>query len=266
MKASCAAPAARPVTQASLPGPSLARIAVVSQAWRAVGGLGQPWGSWSSRAVPYEDRARTGQEAQDLASSKSNTSPRSASRSSLASGFGRSRSYARAQADQAVRRRQSLLTVRWGIHSIASHKEDEMPSVTRQSQMDRAKDSLRDVVAYADEVIRDERLRADLAAAVRHGAKARNRVAKDIDAGGVTTRLASDRKLRKSLRAVLDDLDRASTRVRRKGRHDARRRVLVIVAGAGALLAAFPLVRRWLFTRGSGPASVSSGDTQYAHS
>ena len=57
-----------------------------------------------------------------------------------------------------------------------------MVTLTRDSQMDKAKETLRDVVSYADEVIRDERLRADIRAAVGHGSKAGDRVKKDVNA------------------------------------------------------------------------------------
>jgi hypothetical protein len=121
--------------------------------------------------------------------------------------------------------------------------------------MDKAKETLRDVISYADEVIRDERLRSDIRAAVGHGAKASDRVKSDIDTGGITTRLARDKKLRKNVRALLDDLDNASERIRRKKGHRSRN-VLLIIASAGALLAAIPNVRRWL---APGTSELASG-------
>lgn len=129
-----------------------------------------------------------------------------------------------------------------------------MLSLTRESQLDKAKGTLRDVVSYADQVIKDERLRADIRAALGHGAKAGARAKSDIDAGGITTRLASDKRLRKNLRALLDDLDNASDRMRHKKGHRARN-LLLIVAGAGAVLAAVPNVRNWLAQRTSEPIS-----------
>jgi DNA invertase Pin-like site-specific DNA recombinase len=121
-----------------------------------------------------------------------------------------------------------------------------MVSLTRDSQMDKAKETLRDVVSYADDIIRDERIRADIRAAVGHGSKAGARVKEGVNAGGgITTRLASDKKLRKDLRRMLDDLDSASERMRRRKSHRARN-VLLIVASAGAALAVIPSVRQWL--------------------
>jgi hypothetical protein len=116
-----------------------------------------------------------------------------------------------------------------------------MLTLTKETQMDKAKKTLREVASYADEVIRDERLRADIRAAVGHGAEASNRVKAELGADGMTT-LAADKKLRRSLRAMLDDLDRASERMRRKPRHRARNALLLL---AGAVTAAQP-VRRFV--------------------
>jgi len=91
-----------------------------------------------------------------------------------------------------------------------------MLSLTAKTQIDKARHALRDAVAYADEVVRDERLRADIRAAVGHGTKASDRLRKEIDAGGISARLTSDAKLRKNLRAMLDDLDSAGQRMRRE--------------------------------------------------
>jgi DNA invertase Pin-like site-specific DNA recombinase len=135
-----------------------------------------------------------------------------------------------------------------------------MVSLTRDSQMDKAKETLRDVVSYADEVMRDERLRGDIRAAVAHGSKAGDRVRKSVNAGGITTSLASDKKLRKDLRRMLDDLDSASERIRRNKSHRARN-VLLIVASAGAALAVIPSVRQWLAERRTSEfTSATAGD------
>ena len=120
-----------------------------------------------------------------------------------------------------------------------------MLKLREQSQLDKAKASLREVISYADSVVRDEALRADLLAAVGHGAQMGDRVRKDVDANSIKKRLARDRKLRKELRAAIDDIDSAGDRLRR--RHDHRRRnVILIVAGAGAVAAIVPTVRHWL--------------------
>jgi hypothetical protein len=112
--------------------------------------------------------------------------------------------------------------------------------------MDKAKRTMREVTRYAQEVARDERLRADLSAALAHGSKAGDRLKKDVEAGdGIYARLAADRKLRRNLRAMLDDLDSASDRVRRKQSHRVRN-VAFVLAGAVAAAVAFPKVRSWI--------------------
>ena len=113
---------------------------------------------------------------------------------------------------------------------------------TRESQMDKAKNTMQDLVKYAQEVARDERLRADMRAALEHGYTASQRFKKDVQAGGIYARLASDRKLRKNLRAMLDDLDDAAQRVRPKRTHRLRNALLVVVGAVAAALA-FPRVR-----------------------
>jgi hypothetical protein len=119
---------------------------------------------------------------------------------------------------------------------------------SRDSQMDKAKRAVRDVARYAQDAAGDERLRADVSSALAHGSKATEQLKKDIQAGGSYSRLASDKKLRKNLRAMLDDLDAASDRVRRKKSHRVRNAVLIL-AGAVAAAFAFPKIRPWLTGR-----------------
>ena len=135
-----------------------------------------------------------------------------------------------------------------------------MLKLRRQTQLDKAKASLREVISYADSVVRDEALRADLLAAVGHGAEMSDRARKDIDANGITKRLANDKKLRKELRAAIDDLEGAGRRLRRRHEHR-RRNVILIVAGAGAVAAIVPAARHWL-TNGATehPSGVTPAD------
>ena len=135
-----------------------------------------------------------------------------------------------------------------------------MLSRTKESQMDKAKNNLRDVVSYAQEAVRDERLRADMRAALDHGVKAGDRVKRDLDVGSISTRLATDKKLRKNLRAMLDDLDDAGNRMRRKS-HRARNAVLVLVGAVTAALA-FPRVQPWLTERTSDLFGTGSSETE----
>lgn len=121
---------------------------------------------------------------------------------------------------------------------------------TKENQLDKAKRTLRDVVSYAQDVIEDERLRADVRAAIDHGATAGERIRRDIRADGISQQLTTDKKLRKNLSAMLDDLDSAGDRLRRKRRHRVRNVLLMLVGGVAALVA-LPKIRPWLAERKS---------------
>ena len=132
-----------------------------------------------------------------------------------------------------------------------------MLHVKRRSQMDKVKEAVRDAVAYVDEIAGDERLRADLRAAIAHGKEARRQVGKDVAAGTVATRLAHDPKLRRNVRAMLDDLDSASERMRRRKTHRLRNSLLV-VGSVAAALAVGPDIRRWIADRMPGESEALS--------
>jgi hypothetical protein len=125
---------------------------------------------------------------------------------------------------------------------------------SRDTQMDKARRTMRDVVKYAQEVAQDERLRADVSAALGHGSRAGDRLKQDIAAGGegIYSRLADDKKLRKNLRAMLDDLDSAGERLRRKERHRVRNAMLV-VGGVVAAAVALPKIRSWIGSESTEP-------------
>ena len=117
---------------------------------------------------------------------------------------------------------------------------------SRSSQMDKAKKTVSDVARYVQDVAKDERLRADLSSAIGHGSKATDRLKKDVEAGGaIYARLAADTKLRKSLRAMLDDLDTASKRVQRKSSHRLRK-IMLVLGGALTAAVAVPKLRSWI--------------------
>jgi len=130
---------------------------------------------------------------------------------------------------------------------------------TKESQMDRATNMMRDVLKYTQETAQDQRLRADLRAALNHGSKASDQLKKDIRAGSIYTRLAADKNLRKNLRAMLDDLDDAGRRMRR-GRSHRIRNALVVLAGAVAAALAFPRVRPWIEERASDTVGTGSAE------
>jgi uncharacterized membrane protein len=118
----------------------------------------------------------------------------------------------------------------------------------RKSRTNKVRDALKEAVSYTDELIRDERLRSDIRSAVGHGAVATHRVREASGFSGLAARLAADRELRENLRSMLDDVDSAGGRVRRKTSHRVRN-ALFVAGASGAALAAVPSVRRWAAKR-----------------
>lgn len=134
-----------------------------------------------------------------------------------------------------------------------------MVGIRRRSQIDKVRAALRDAVSYADEVAGDERLRDDLRAAMGHGLEARDRIRRDVADGSIATRLTNDRKLRRTVRAMIEDLDSATDRVRRRKRHRLRNGLLVL-GGIGVVAAVVPNLRRWIGGRPSAASERRDAD------
>jgi uncharacterized membrane protein len=103
---------------------------------------------------------------------------------------------------------------------------------------------LKDAIAHVEELVRDEHLRSDVRAAIRHGMVAADRVRKGSGLTGLGDRLVSDVKLRKSFGALLKDLESAGEHVRRKRSHRLRNTLLLLGLG-GAVAVVAPRARRW---------------------
>jgi hypothetical protein len=121
-----------------------------------------------------------------------------------------------------------------------------MFGLNRRSRAEKVKDALLSAASFADGALRDRSLRADLRSAGDHGAVVAERVRKDAGLSSLVIRLADDKKLRKHLKALLDDLDSASDRIR--GRKTHRLRNVLLIAGVGSLIVAVPDLRRWVAT------------------
>jgi hypothetical protein len=135
----------------------------------------------------------------------------------------------------------------------------------RRTRMERVKGALKEAASYTDELARDGRLRSDVESAVGHGAAVRDRIRQDIGAARITSRLAGDRKLRKNLRALLDDLDSATERVQRRRSHRVRN-ALLLIGGTGVVVAAIPDTRRWIVhavTSENGASPAPASNLQY---
>ncbi len=115
----------------------------------------------------------------------------------------------------------------------------------RESKTKRAKEVLSDAISYADDLVHDERMRTELRSALDHGLTASQRLRDDSGIVGFRERFESDKKLRKSIRAMLDDLDRAADRARQRTSHRFRNTILVL-GGAGMAIVGVVGSRRWV--------------------
>jgi uncharacterized membrane protein len=103
-----------------------------------------------------------------------------------------------------------------------------------------AKDS---VVGYVDPLA-DEKLRRRLAAAIAAGAAAQRRARRQAGLVGMAQRLASDTVLRAQLIEMSRQLKHVQKRAKKRTRSHKLRNTIVLVTGAGIVVAAVPTVRR----------------------
>jgi hypothetical protein len=122
----------------------------------------------------------------------------------------------------------------------------------RKTRTEKATEALKEAAAYTDRIVHDRRLRSDLRSAMNHGVLATMLVRRDIRSSRGPSRLAADAKLRKSVRALVDDMSSATDRIRRKRKTHRVRNVLLVVGGTGAAVAAASTGRRMIV--GSRPA------------
>ena len=118
----------------------------------------------------------------------------------------------------------------------------------RTNRSGRTREALRHAMTYADAVARDDRLRADLRSAIAHGQEAARELFTDARASRLPMRLVWDDDLRDSVRAFIDDLDRAASRARRNS-HPVRK-ALLITGATGLVAVGAPRLRRWVMSVG----------------
>jgi hypothetical protein len=116
--------------------------------------------------------------------------------------------------------------------------------LNRERRADKVTEALKSAVSLADDVLRDSKLHGDIRSAADHSSVVAARVQKDLGSVAFVTRLIEDRKLRKHLKALIEDLDSAGARIRKKRSH--RLRNVLLIAGVGSLVVAVPDVRRWV--------------------
>ena len=121
--------------------------------------------------------------------------------------------------------------------------------------------ALKDNAASASELAtalaKDRKFRKQLVSALGRGVLARRRAKRRIGFTAAVARLSGDPKLRRELRSMVKNLDKAWTRVEKKRSHRLRNTVLALVGAGGAAAAALP-ARKWLSGRGGGTHPVSA--------
>jgi hypothetical protein len=101
------------------------------------------------------------------------------------------------------------------------------------------------VVEYVDPLVKDEKLRRRVGAALTAGLAARQQVARQTGLRGLAARLGSDRVLRGQLTELADQLKATYARAEKRRSHKLRNGLL-IVAGSGIVIAAVPSLREGL--------------------
>ena len=116
----------------------------------------------------------------------------------------------------------------------------------------RTKTALKDNAASATELAtslaKDRKFRKQLISALGHGVTARRRAKRRIGFAAAVARLSGDPKLRRELRSMVKNLDKAWTRVQKKRSHRLRNSLVALVGVGGAAAAAVP-ARKWLSGR-----------------
>jgi hypothetical protein len=141
----------------------------------------------------------------------------------------------------------------------------------RSSRSQAIKDNAASGGELALALARDKKFRAQLAAAIAHGAAAQRRVASRFGLMAAATRLAADQELRGELAATIEALQAARRRVDKQQSHRLRTMLLVVAGGAGVFAlvkfrSKLPLKREGSETPPApepvAPAPVPAADTQ----
>src|SRR3954447_3339327 len=100
----------------------------------------------------------------------------------------------------------------------------------------------------------DKKFRKELVAAVGHGVVARRRAARRLGIVAAIGQLAADEELRRELRQMTQNAQKAWARAEKKRSNRLRNTVIFLLASGGAAAAALPQSRQWLMDRLSGPS------------
>jgi hypothetical protein len=141
----------------------------------------------------------------------------------------------------------------------STHAEEGDLMFGRKNVATAAGDAVDGVSPYVDQLAHDEKLRQRLAAAITAGAAARARAKKQTGLVGLATRLATDPVLRTQLAEVSSQLQKANGRLKKHRSHKLRNTVLLL-AGAGAVVAAIPSLREAVLSKVGGDEPSGGSD------
>jgi uncharacterized membrane protein len=112
-----------------------------------------------------------------------------------------------------------------------------------RSKTEAAKEKAASGTELAVALARDKKFRKELISAIGHGAGARRRAARQIGLTAFAARIAADKELKRQLRQMTRNVQKAWTRVEKKRTHRLRNSLILLGAGGAAAAAAVPQVR-----------------------
>jgi uncharacterized membrane protein len=112
------------------------------------------------------------------------------------------------------------------------------------TKTEKLKDQAGSASEFAAALAKDQKFRRELLEAVGHGVTARRRAARRMGLVAVAGRLAADERLRREVRQMTKNLEKAWGRVERKRSHKLRNTLIVVGVTGAAAAVAFPVRKR----------------------
>jgi uncharacterized membrane protein len=100
-----------------------------------------------------------------------------------------------------------------------------------------SKDKTASARDFARDLAKDKKFRKELVSAIGHGTRAQRRAKRKIGYFAVARRINNDPKIRRELKKMVDNLDKAWTRVEKKRSHKLRNLLVFLGIGGGAVAA-----------------------------
>jgi uncharacterized membrane protein len=114
----------------------------------------------------------------------------------------------------------------------------------RKTRTERLKDQAGSATDLAAALAKDRKFQRELLRAVGHGVTARRRAARRIGFLAAAGRIAADERVRREVRQMTKNLERAWSRVEKKKSHKLRNTLIVVGATGAAAAVAIPIKKR----------------------